>query len=300
MIIDFHTHLFPEEIAQNPLAFAEIDGYFGYRLLDTPANKNYHSWATYHDALAEMPKDDVEQMVIQGWPMESHENCQRQNQYTLKAMNAHPDRFIGFAIVNPSDGRNALREIEKCVQAGMKGIGELDPIGQGFRLDDLNFLRLCDLCVDLDLPMSLYVSRPVGSRYHAKFSLPLQEYVNLAQAKPLLKVILSHWGGGLPFYELMPDLKKILANVYYDTAGSPPPYQAKIFHETIKIIGDQKILFGSNYPHLPEPSRNQTEGFSSLISQIKEEIAEQQSLNNIFYNNANELLNLKQLGGLGQ
>jgi predicted TIM-barrel fold metal-dependent hydrolase len=34
-------------------------------------------------------------------------------------------------------------------------------------------------------------------------------------------VILAHFGGGLMFYELMPEVKDVLTNTYYDTAAAP-------------------------------------------------------------------------------
>lgn len=297
MIIDFHTHLIPEEIREDPVAFAAIDPYFGYRIIDTPARRSRHSWVTYQEAVQDMERNGINQIVIQGWPMLSYESCQKQNEYTLEAMHAYPEHFTGFCTVNPNDGVNALREIEKCVAAGMKGIGELDPEGQGFRLDDEDFLRICDLCVELDIPISLHASEPVGPYYHGKSNTPLQHYIELAKKKPLLKIILAHWGGGLPFYELMKGMKKSLANVYYDTAGSTLPCSPRIFKETLNIVGDRKILFGSNYPRILKSSGEARPGYAALLETIKEEISDREALNNIFYHNAAELLGLLAEGG---
>ncbi|NLL19823.1 MAG: amidohydrolase [Clostridia bacterium] len=297
MIIDFHTHLLPPETGEDPYSFALSEPYFGYRMIDTPARKSFQTWVTYREAVLHMNRDGIDLAVIQGWPFMHYESCCRQNNYTLEAVKAYPGRFRGFCIVNPKDGVNALREVERCAQKGLTGIGELDPEGQGFQLNDPDFLRLCDLCVDLDLPMSIHASEPVGPHYHGKSSVPLQEYIDLAKAKPLLKIILSHWGGGLPFYELMRDIKKALVNVYYDTASSPLHCSPKIFKETLTIVGPDKLLFGSNYPRLLKPAEEKEPGFSTLINTIKEEISEESNLDKLLYRNAAGLLGLIPEGG---
>lgn len=294
MIIDFHGHILPAEAYENPLAFAEGEPYFGYAMINSPAKGVEKLWQGYEEALKVMDQNGVGQLLIQGWPLVQYENCWRQNNATLAAMEAYPQRFMGFCIVNPKDNINALREVERCAAAGMKGVGELDPVGQGFSLDDDDFLRLCDLCIELNLPISLHVDKPIGPFYHGKSVMPLQQYINLAQAKPLLKIILAHWGGGLPFYELMPDLRKSLTNVYYDTAGSPVDNVPGIIAPTVEIIGHEKLLFGSNFPLLEpwEDEGIQSGPYSPLLDEIKDQIRDIDARENILYQNAARLLGL--------
>ena len=52
----------------------------------------------------------------------------------------------------------------------------------------------------------------------------------------------------------MPEVKKALQNVYFDTAASPFLYQPQIYTLVSQLVGAEKILFGSDYPLLP-PSR---------------------------------------------
>ncbi|HHW06152.1 MAG TPA: amidohydrolase family protein [Clostridia bacterium] len=296
MIIDFHIHLLPEEIGTDPPAFAAVDPYFGYRLVDTPRRRGGHRWVNYDEAARDMAKTGVQRAVVQGWPMISYESCRRQNEYTLAAMQAHPDLFIGFCTVNPNDGINALREIERCIAAGMKGVGELDPEGQGFRLDDEDFLRICDLCIELDVPITLHAGEPLGPRYQGRSTVPLQQYVDLAQKKPLLKMVLAHWGGGLPFYELLKGLPQCLANVYYDTAGHTKPGSPKMLADTVCITGDRKILFGSNYPLVFKTAGPEEPDYGSWLAGLQGAIAGQPALHNVFYHNAARLLGLEKGG----
>ena len=49
----------------------------------------------------------------------------------------------------------------------------------------------------------------------------------------------------------MPEIQKISENVFYDTAASPFLYDYRIYEVALKIIGEDRILFGSDYPLLP-------------------------------------------------
>ena len=65
---------------------------------------------------------------------------------------------------------------------------------------------------------------------------------------PDTNIICSHWGGGLPFYSLMPEITDSLKNVYFDTSASTLLYDKKIFDISVSLIGSKKILFGSDFP----------------------------------------------------
>jgi hypothetical protein len=69
---------------------------------------------------------------------------------------------------------------------------------------------------------------------------------------PDLRLVLAHWGGGLAFYELMPEVKEALRNVYYDTAATTYLYSFDIFPRVIDIVGPYKVIFGSDYPLLDQ------------------------------------------------
>ncbi|MEC8713120.1 MAG: amidohydrolase family protein, partial [Chloroflexota bacterium] len=93
-----------------------------------------------------------------------------------------------------------------------------------------------------------------------KGNVELSKMYEFIKLFPENKIILSHWGGGLFFYELMKEVKELSQNVYYDTAATSYLYNKDIFDISIKIIGAEKILFGSDFPIL-NPSR--------VLSEIK-------------------------------
>jgi predicted TIM-barrel fold metal-dependent hydrolase len=73
----------------------------------------------------------------------------------------------------------------------------------------------------------------------------------LAMRYPTLTLVCAHWGGGLPFYELMPEVREACSNVYYDTAASTFLYDDAVYR-VAEACAPGKALFGSDYP-LIEP-----------------------------------------------
>ena len=69
-------------------------------------------------------------------------------------------------------------------------------------------------------------------------------------------------GGGTFLYEAMPELRQVLADVYYDTSAVPYLYDAGIYRAAEATAGAHKLLFGSDYALL-SPARYR-EGLDAL------------------------------------
>jgi predicted TIM-barrel fold metal-dependent hydrolase len=137
----------------------------------------------------------------------------------------------------------------------MRGIGELAFYRQEFSPRDVQ--RLCAILQQLSergIPLLLHTSEPVGHHYPGKSLKDLGLIYQLLLALPRVTIILAHWGGGFFFYELMPEVARAAQGVFYDTAASPFLYRPQVYALAIKIIGPQRILFGSDYP-LISPAR---------------------------------------------
>jgi predicted TIM-barrel fold metal-dependent hydrolase len=93
----------------------------------------------------------------------------------------------------------------------------------------------------------------------------------MAKAAPELKLILAHWGGGLPFFELNPTIRKALKNVFYDTSATPLLYEPAIFRRIIDIVGHEKILFGSDFPLRLYPRKQKKPDYSTFLTAIRNE-----------------------------
>ncbi|MEJ5199732.1 MAG: amidohydrolase family protein, partial [Anaerolineae bacterium] len=222
-----------------------------------------------------------------------HEACVEANDRALALLRRWPDRISAFAVVQPKAGRKALDELARCLDAGMAGVGELGPYGQGYTLDDPDFLRLVEACIQRNVPINLHVNEEIGHFYLGKSATPLLHYYRLACRYPELKLILAHWGGGLLFYELMPEVRRNLRNVWYDTAGSPLLFpSAAIFRAALDCVDHRKLLYGSDYPLLLYPRRQAEPDFRPFVAEIEGLGLSAEVYEDIMGNNAARLLGL--------
>ncbi|MBN1289990.1 MAG: amidohydrolase family protein, partial [Actinobacteria bacterium] len=88
----------------------------------------------------------------------------------------------------------------------------------------------------------------VGHDYPGKTPTTPAPVYRYLKKFPDTTTILAHWGGGLIFYELMPEVAKLTSSVYYDTAASPYLFRKDIYSIAVEIAGAGRILFGSDFP----------------------------------------------------
>ena len=245
MLTDSHVHITPPEVINNQKMYRRQDPYFDL-LCGSPVHKNI----TGKQLIAYMDKVKIERTVVFGFAFKNNELCRRVNDYTIKMVKKYDRRLIGFAVVNPR-GKDVISELERCKEGGLQGVGELFATGQEFKLTEKGVLApVANFCQDNNWPCLIHLNEPVGHEYRGKTADSLQEGIALAENFPRVNFILAHLGGGLCFYELMPEIRELLENVYYDTAAIPFLYENRIYN-TLKQVGVlDKILLGTDYPLL--------------------------------------------------
>jgi len=245
VIFDCHTHIFPPEIIENRSKYVGDQKWFSRLYGDRSARM-----ASARGLVEEMDRCGVERAVACGFAWDDFDLYVRTNDYIADAVSRFPDRLVGFANVPPLHPR-ALEELERCAGMGLRGVGELKPMGQGFALDDTDALApFAGAAAAHSLPLLIHVSEPVGRQYPGKgYTSPGKAY-RFARRFPELRLIFAHWGGGLVFYELMPDVHQELANVFYDCSANPYLYDPGIFRLLMDSPAAGKILFASDYPLL--------------------------------------------------
>ncbi len=269
MRIDAHVHymppMTPEELAQ----FCREEPYWGLLVAPDDDGKSVQGWATADRMIEDMDRAGIDRVVIQGEYRLTHQACIERNNQALALIRRWPDRLMAFAVLQPAAGQRALDELQRCLDGGLRGVGELNPYAQGHTLDDADFLRLVEACIDFDIPLNLHANEEVGRFYPGKSATPLRHYYRLACRYPELKLILAHWGGGLFFYEIMPQVRRDLGNVWYDTAASPLLYPTSdIFRTALGCVDHRKVLYGSDYPLLLYPRQQQQPDFRPFLEQI--------------------------------
>jgi len=244
VIIDFHTHIFPPWLRERRDEYIKRDPCFSL-LYSQPEARI----ATAEELLASMDEAGIGLSVVLNVGWVSHELCVKTNDYILDSISRYPTRLVGFCAIQPGAGDAAIAELERCAKAGAKGIGELRSDVQGFDLADKTTMKpLVDAALKHDLIFLTHSSEPVGHEYSGKGSITPDILYSFITAFPNLKLVCAHWGGGLPFYALMPEVAKALANVFFDTAATVFLYKPEIFEQMSHIIGSDKILFGTDYP----------------------------------------------------
>lgn len=277
MVIDFHTHIFPPWVREKRAEYLRRDRCFSLLYSHPKARL-----ITAEELIASMDKSGIDLSVVLNIGWVSHELCVETNDYILDSISRYPDRLVGFCSIQPRYGDAALVELERCAKAGARGMGEMRPDIQGFDLADKAIMKpLVDVALRHGLIFLTHSSEPVGHQYDGKGNITPDILYSFILSFPDLKLVCAHWGGGVPFYALMPEVARALSNVFFDTAATSLLYQPQIFKQVSDIVGSDKILFGSDYPLISQ---------SRIMAQIKSAELSEQDKTKISAGNAQKLL----------
>jgi predicted TIM-barrel fold metal-dependent hydrolase len=244
-VIDSHVHVFPPHFVAGREAFLARDGWF--ELLYT----NPKSLLVTADSLIEtMELAGVTHAVLCGFPWSDAGLCREHNAYMADAVTDHPGRLSWLGIVDPNQS-GCETDAAWCFEHGARGLGEFNADAQRFDWRDTKAIDgVFRLCLELDVPVLVHASEAIGHDYPGKGTATPERLLAFLGRFPSLRVIGAHWGGGLPFFELMPEIAVAAANVVYDCAASTYLYRPRIFRTVIDIVGAERVLFGSDYPVL--------------------------------------------------
>jgi len=249
MMIDFHTHIFPPRIKENRDWFTARDPLFRLLYSDPKARI-----ITADELISNMDEHHVEVSVVLNIDWITPDLCHETNDYILESMARFPNRLAGFCMVRLDSPDASLKELERCLKNGIKGVGEVRPSPE--MLSEAGRIQpLIQEIIDRGLILLTHCSEPVGHLYAGKGDITPEILYPFIKRYPDLKLVCGHWGGGLPFYALMPEVKKAFGNVYFDSAASPYLYSPAIYDQVAKLVGPDKILFGTDYP-LISPARS--------------------------------------------
>jgi uncharacterized protein len=248
-VIDFHTHIFSPEIIARRGEYLQ-DRHFSL-LYGDPVSR----MADNVTLLKAMNASSVDLSVIMGFPWTSEKFCEAQNSFYSTLHGLSLSRLFPYGsvpVIKGIDTDSWTREIRKL---GLYGVGEVAFYTGGMTGDAISFLEsLLDSSARHGLPVCLHVNEPIGHLYPGKYDPGFDRLFSVIKNQPDATIILAHWGGGLFFYELMPEVRSAFARVFYDTAASPFLYDERIFATACGITGPDKILFGSDFP-LIQPTR---------------------------------------------
>ena len=210
------------------------------------------------------------------------------NDELAAAIARFPGRLAGFAALAPKDTDAAVMELERAVKdLGLKGWKTHSNFGDSY-LDEARYWPILAKAEELNVPIYLHPAAPMIPQLRtyglalagAAFGFGVETataMVRLAlsgafDAYPKLKIILGHYGEGLPFLMqridhpflrphtkddvgTVPDIKRhpsdyLRDNMVVTTSGN---YLPAAFKCTREALGIDKIMLGTDYPYEEMP-----------------------------------------------
>lgn len=265
MLIDFHTHAFPEKIAQR--AMANLSHAAGGLYPQTRGDLT-----SLRD---ELKKDGVDLAVVQCIATKPTQQ-QAVNDFAFQ-INQEPD-FFAFGSVHP-DAPDAFEELERIHAAGLKGI-KLHPEYQNFYVDDERLKPLYRRISELGFITLFHAGQDFG--YMPPFRAT-PERMRRALRWFDGPVVAAHWGGKGYGMEVLDQLCG--ENIYFDVAFGYSTMPRQMAQAIIDKHGPDKILFGSDLPwHRPDWEKRLLNSLD-LSGEDKDKI---------FFRNAMKLLGLQE------
>lgn len=170
------------------------------------------------------------------------------NAFIAGACQKYPDRLIGFASIDPLDGRKSIEQLEHDVsQYKLKGL-KLHPRLQNFSLNDPCLIPLLQKAADLALP-AIFDTFPNGTGMEKSFPLLID---GIAGAVPGARIILAHFGG----YKLWDALfvAKAHANIFVDLSYTLLYFRGSSLERdlefAVKNLGSHRCIYGSDHPEM--------------------------------------------------
>ena len=246
MVIDIHTHIFPDKIAESTL-----------KILSGNSHTQPFTNGTLDGLLNSMKNFNVDVSVI--LPVATKpEQVTKINDNAAQINKKFSDAgIISFASIHP-DFENFRAELSRVKNLGFKGI-KIHPVYQNTNLDDKKFLRIFDRAAELDLIVITHAGLDIG--FPGKINCTPKMARHVVEEIGAFKFILAHMGGWKSWDEVAEELSGV--NVFLDTAFStgtiPNSYDyysadevqmldAENFMKLYKIFGADKILFGTDSP----------------------------------------------------
>ncbi len=178
---------------------------------------------------------------LTGGVMAPIEDVRDANDSVLAAMKRYPGLIEGYCFVQPGNGRDALDEIDRCIDLGMIGI----KLYNQFKYNDPAVYPIAEKCIDLKIPFlghSAYLTDPKTKATQPKTSNAL-EFGELATRYPELLLILGHINGGGDWEWAIRALRDF-PSVYLDTSGSV--LEDDTIGLCVRELGHHRLLFATD------------------------------------------------------
>ena len=265
MIIDFHTHIFPDKIAGKTIESLE-------KISGITASTN----GTLEGLLASMENSGVDLSVIMPVATKPAQ-MESINTYAKETCEKYPGKLISFGGIHP-DCEDYKKELDHISQMGLKGI-KIHPDYQRVMIDDVRFMNIIEYADELGLIILTHAGVDIG--LPEKVYCPPDKLRKVLDTLKPKKMIAAHFGGWKQWQEVYEYLAG--ENVYLDTAFTFDFIEQEMFLKVLNKHDENKILFATDSPW--SHAKRDIEAVKNLP--VNDEIKQK-----IFSENAKKLLDL--------
>ena len=269
MIIDFHTHIFPDKIANATIgALASSSGSKPYTdgTVDGMNKALNRANADIAVALPVLTKASQFESVL-------NFACSVNEQFKNEKR-----KIISFAGMHP-DCDDIDEKMQRIKSLGIKGI-KIHPDYQATFIDDQRYIDIIKCAKKYDLIVVTHSGIDDGYVGHP-VRCPVDRALKVINEVDYDKFVLAHFGGHKQWQEVY----DLIAgeNVYFDTACALHQISPDLFKKILNKHGEDKILFATDCPWCDIKSHAEILRSYNLNENVEDKI---------FYKNALKLLNL--------
>lgn len=271
MIIDFHTHIFPDKIAEKSVSFlAGKTNYKPFYLGDKAGLLTMLDNANVDVAVA---------LPVVTNPKQFDSVNEFAKNVNKEFSNANR-RIISFAGIHPKCD-NIAEKMKFIKDNGFLGV-KIHPDYQETFIDDDGYVEILKHANDLDLIIVTHSGVDEGYLDAPVRCTPdrLLKVIDLVKPK---KFVLGHFGANKLWNEVYEKLAG--KDLYFDTAFTLNYIEESLFKKIVKKHGEDRILFATDAPW---------QDMKDNLEKLKSFNLDGKVLNKILFENANKLLKIRE------
>ncbi len=265
MIIDSHTHFYPDFVIKSPVewALSAQEIYWAELVGKRPDGKlSLQGFPDEKKFLSDMDSAQVDHAIIQGWYWQNHETCQLINEHIARLIKRYPDRLSAFAAIQPADSR-AIEIAKSARDMGFCGFGEIHDGVQNFSYASKNFELFAELAQAQDMPLCLHITEETDRQYLGKCDTNTKSAIAVAKKFPKLNIIFAHWCGNALF-----EKTNFPQNAYFDSAATPLIAKVDAWEEGVNA-SPTRAIYGSDYPLRLYPRKFKVEEMQTIANEAR-------------------------------
>jgi predicted TIM-barrel fold metal-dependent hydrolase len=262
-ILDFHTHAFPDALAQRAMA-----------ALQEAADWKAETDGTVRGLVELMDRHGVARAVVASIATKP-EQAPKILDWSLAIQS---DRIVPFGSVHPRSAHVA-EEVQAVASAGLRGI-KLHPLYQNFAVDDPVAFPLYEAIAESGLVVLFHAGLDIAFG-DVDLAMP-RRFVRVVERFPKLRLVLAHLGGWRAYDEFLATLAG--SHVCIETSFAVPYCTPAQRDAILERHAHDRILFGSDSPW---------SGLAREIAFVKDFPVPEATREAIFHGNAERLLGLK-------